>query len=662
MTEHVKTQLKRKSTAEKRKKIRFCLLGILLLTASGALLFHNGRFPVSGEINNWFAQNNPPEVKAAAPAANRGNIYDRNYRPLAATYKTYAICARPLEMDDSDNAAGILAEILHLKKSRLLQELKSERGFIWVAKGIDQETADLVKQKNIKGIYQVVETNRFYPNSEMAAHVVGFVEYGQGLDGIEYHYNALLRGDEISKEELAALNIAPENIVGETMAHLVLNLDLMLQAKVEDYIEKRMITTGAVSGSAILMNANTGAVYSMVSFPSFNPNHYWEFSSTALRNNTVSEPVFPGELALIFQQAAALNKFHEEKGSLAGDREVMDGLVLITPDKKKRRRNSAAPPVDYVAPEELAEFAKRLGFDKKLSTDLAMKDEPPTEPSIALTGSSFNTSALRLLNGFTALVNGGRLLTPHLLYTAYQKDNPVPIGIFPGSPDEERILDPETSNDLKKFLAAKWLKLPGRGMTPDRSMFFEAHHYVMPPENSALQETSGKAAVETFPAPEVDQTVMLGALPGKDPKLTMIAVLTYPDRSASNHPDLLETFGKSLSFLSPGEEMIQKMLQVANIEPPQPAPGFWDSERTFLAGKTAGAPPGPDGRETLPGDIASTMPDVTGKSLRAGLQILQHLNLDIKLVGTGRIYSQHPAAGTRLTDITECTLKMQREI
>jgi beta-lactam-binding protein with PASTA domain len=56
------------------------------------------------------------------------------------------------------------------------------------------------------------------------------------------------------------------------------------------------------------------------------------------------------------------------------------------------------------------------------------------------------------------------------------------------------------------------------------------------------------------------------------------------------------------------------------------------------------------------------MPDVTGRSLRAGLQVLQHLNLNIKLVGSGRIVSQRPPAGTELINVDECILEMQQEI
>jgi len=664
MTEHTKTHLRRrrKLLAEKRRKIRLLLLALVLILGSGAFLFHKDKFYALTEVLDWLNQNNPAELLASAPSSSiRGNIFDRNFRPLAATYKTYAIYARPLEMEDPASSATILAEILGLEKNKLLTTLKSERGFIWVAQEIDQDTVNTIEQRNIRGVYQVVQTKRFYPNAKKAAHVVGFVENGQGLDGIEFQYNTILRRDEISNAELKILNFAPGTEFGETSTHLVLNLDLMIQSKIERFLNRRIKITGASSGSAILMNANTGAVLALASFPSFNPNRYWEFSSSALSNHALDEPVYPGELALIFQQAAALNLENIKSESFKNSSEI-NPITIIAPEKQKRRKMSVAPQVDYVDPLYLAQFAQLLGFDQKTMTDLPLKDESPVSSSLILNSKSFNSSALRLLSSFTTLVNGGRLITPHLLHKAYQKDKTTPFETTLNVPEQRVVLHPDTTKDLTDFLASKWLKLSRRNRTPGAPMFFEAHRFTTPIINAAFQEPVKEDNELSGQDPYISQSVMLGAIPGKNPKLTMIAFLSYPNSCDETYPDALEAFGNEFSILSPDKDMIQKMLHVAAMPPPNPSADFWDNEGTMFTKSSDSLSHEKIAAVAQSNNSKKNMPDVTGKSLRAGLQVLQHFNLDIKLVGSGRIVSQRPPAGAKLINGNECILEMQQEI
>ena len=163
------------------------------------------------------------------------------------------------------------------------------------------------------------------------------------------------------------------------------------------------------------------------------------------------------------------------------------------------------------------------------------------------------------------------------------------------------------------------------------------------------------------PSGRILQSIMLGAIPARNPKLTMIALLSYPDGSDAVYPGALAAFGDKLSILSPDQDMVNKMLYVAAQPPLLPAPDFWTSSGAALAASID--PLSPEKKNiTEAADSRKSMPDVTGKSLRAGLQVLQHYNLDIKLVGSGRIVSQHPAAGTDLKKGTQCILKMQQEI
>lgn len=665
MTDHAKKPMQRRRTLliNKRRKRRLLLLALVLILGSGAFLFHKEKFYAIPEILTWLKQNKSGEVLASTPSASpRGEIYDRNFRPLAATYETYAIYARPLEMEDPVASANLLEEILGLEQKNLLASLKSERGFVWVTKGIDKDLADTINEHNIKGIYQVVETKRFYPNDETAAHAVGFVENDQGLDGIEFQYNTILRGDEINRAELEALHFKSASGFNQTGTHLVLTLDLMIQSKVERFLEKRIKITGAASGAVLLMDANTGGVLAMASYPAFNPNRYWQFSSSALNNNVVTEPVYPGELALIFQQAAAINFNNEKKSQALEKLDNEEPLLVIRPEILKRRKLSVAPQIDDVDPEYFLRFTNLLGFAQKPITDIPLKDETQLSASSIITDPSFNSSALRLLTGFTALVNNGRIVTPHLLHSAYPIANPAPLETSLPGLEKNTALHPDTSEDLINFLAAKWLKISNRGRRSQKPMFFEAHRYATTAGSSYNDQVGNSESVLMEQTPRIAQSVMLGAIPGNNPKLTMIALLTYPDTYDNVYPDALESLGNKFALLSPDKDMIKKMLYVTNQSPPVPSPDFWTDNGTVLAKSISPHASKTNDIAVKEADSSRNMPNVTGKSLRAGLQVLQHFNLDIKLVGSGRIISQHPAAGTELINGNECILEMQQEI
>jgi cell division protein FtsI (penicillin-binding protein 3) len=652
------------SPAKRRKNLLF-VMALVLLLGSGAFLFHGKKISTLAEILNQSSSETPKETTTPSPASSpaRGNIYDRNFRPLAATYKTFSIYALPLEMDDVAASAEILEEVLGQNKDKLLATLKRERGFVWLAKGIDQDGADAIQQRHIKGIHQVIESKRFYPNSEKAAHAVGFVENEQGLDGIEFQYNSLLRGDEVSSVELEALHFLPDAGLNKSVTHLVLNIDLMVQTKIERFLERRIKITGASSGSILVMQADTGAIIAMASLPSFNPNHYWEFSSAALNNHVLDQSVYPSELSLIFQEAAAINFRNEKQLEALGNQAAADFIPVISPDRKKRKELSVAPVVDEVDPLYLTSFADSLGFGQMPLTDLALKDETHSASSLVINDPDFHTSALQLLTGFTALVNGGRIVAPHLLNKAYQKGADAPFEPVPLLAEQTTVILPETSRDLIDFLATKWLKFNPQEKTTDTPMYLEAHRYAaFHQEKMENKDTPPSDIPETEQSPRLAQSVMLGAIPGEKPELTIVAVLTYPADSGEVYPTALETIGDKVSVLAPDQDLIKIMRHVNAMEPPKPSADFWDNERTFLAKSLEPFSP----EETSPAesvaDINKSMPDVTGKSLRAGLQVLQHFNMDIKLIGSGWIVSQKPPAGSALKNVTECILEMQQKI
>ena len=653
---------RRKRPARKRTGIPLIILALILFLGTGTLFLEKQQLDAIVGFIKLFNQYSAQEVFATSPTLyQRGNIYDRNYRSLAVSYNTFAVYTRPLEMEEHKEAVDKLSEVLELEKESLLLSLKKERSFVWLARNITQERAEAVMNLDLKGVYRVEETNRFYPNQQSAAQVIGFVENGQGLDGIEFQYNSLLRGDKINKKDLNMLTVNVGKGLGKAGAHLVLSIDLMIQSIIERFLKQQMENTGATIGTAILMDADNGAILAMANYPTYDPNRYWDFSSAARKNYAVSEPVYPGELRRIFQQAAALTLGQEKKPSASESIATPNPITTISPVKQKRHRLSSAPQVDTVDPEYLALFSREIGFGRHMTIDIPQSGNAFDPSSYTLNDPSASTSALQLLTVFTTAVNGGRIVTPHLLHSAYDKKTGIALGATHFIEKQAKLLSPTSSNELLEFLQTKWLRKSKKNSSPDRAMFFESHRmasFDMDVTDAAATAESGNESPD--PTVRVTQSVMLGAFPAGKPELTMTLVLHYPDSCGEVYPDMLDGAKKG-SVLAPGRGTVDKILHLANMTPPNPSAAFWDGSALKVGENMK---PALDKQETpaRSGHDLIAMPDVTGKSLRGGLQVLQHFDLNIKLIGTGWIISQHPPAGTFLSAKSECTLKMSQEI
>ena len=131
---HQQFKQRRKKTARKRSKLPLTILTLLLFLGVGTLFLEKQQMQTIVGFIKWFNQYSTQEVLATSPQLlQRGNIYDRNFRSLAVSYKTYAVYARPLEMEQQDHAVAKLVEVLGLNKNSLLLSLKKERGFVWLA-------------------------------------------------------------------------------------------------------------------------------------------------------------------------------------------------------------------------------------------------------------------------------------------------------------------------------------------------------------------------------------------------------------------------------------------------------------------------------------------------------------------------------------------------
>jgi len=181
-------------------------------------------------------------IKKDLPAQ-RGKIYANDLFPLATNRQYYQVLAIPRNIRHPDETAGKLATILGLKKSEIFEAINNSKNYIPPLKhGLTEEEADKVADLKITGILVMPEAKRFYPEDEMAAQILGFVNAsGNGQYGIEGFFNDQLKGfgGEISAEKdiKGRFFSIGERIEPRDGSDYVLTIDRNIQFKAEEIIK-----------------------------------------------------------------------------------------------------------------------------------------------------------------------------------------------------------------------------------------------------------------------------------------------------------------------------------------------------------------------------------------------------------------------------------------
>lgn len=183
--------------------------------------------------------------------------------------------------------------------------------------------ADYVRALKIPGVYQRKESKRYYPNGEISAHLVGFTNLdAQGIDGIEKLYNKQLVGSngsrkirkDASNREIEVLEEV-QPVAGQSLR---LSIDQRIQAITYKALKKAVTSYGAASGSAVVVDVETGEVLALVNSPSYNPNNRAGVQNHRFRNRAVTDVYEPGSILKPVAVISAL-----EFGSYKAD-EIID--------------------------------------------------------------------------------------------------------------------------------------------------------------------------------------------------------------------------------------------------------------------------------------------------------------------------------------------------
>ena len=221
-----------------------------------------------------------------------------------------------------EEIAELLAPYVTIPKDEIASRLRQDTAFVWLDRMMDPDKSKAVQEimahEGLEGLNFVEESRRFYPNSELAAQVLGFVGTDdKGLDGLEMVLDDTIRGT--IAEELIATDAKGNAIFGSVMSKFLpnkgksvtLTLDSTVQFIAERALDTAMATTKPAHASVIIMDPKTGEILALANRPTYDPNHYEKGSKESFKNIAVTNLYEPGSTfkPIIASAALASNKW-----------------------------------------------------------------------------------------------------------------------------------------------------------------------------------------------------------------------------------------------------------------------------------------------------------------------------------------------------------------
>ncbi len=247
--------------------------------------------------------------------AQRGEILDRSGGPLAMSMPARDVYADPRYVVDAWGTARALARPLGRDAASLAELLRSDGSFVYLARQVDLDVAERIRELELRGVGFLETSARSYPAGTVAAQVLGFVGIdGGGLAGLELRYQDVLAGspgertqelDPSGKPIAAGIDVERVPVPGSS---IVTTIDRELQFQAQAALEEAVESQRARGGTVIVLDPRTGEVLAMASYPWFDPNAFEDSRPGVFRNRAVTDAFEPGSTNKIITAAAAVQE------------------------------------------------------------------------------------------------------------------------------------------------------------------------------------------------------------------------------------------------------------------------------------------------------------------------------------------------------------------
>jgi len=601
--------------------------------------------------------------------AKRGDILDRRGRVLATSVDADTVYAVPSEIDRPAEVATKLCAALRdcdaKDRQALADRLAQRKAFAYVRRQVSPDQARRLADLNLDGIGFMKESKRFYPNKELAAHLLGWVGIdNKGLSGLESTYDAQIRGKSgtiLVHTDARRHAFARTERPPTTGSTIELTVDEYLQHIAERELHRGVLENAARGGSAIVMNPRTGEILAMANEPTFNPNVYRDFDDADRRNRAIQDLYEPGSTFKVVTASAAIEEkvlsvdtpIDTNPGRLTiGSRVITDdagrnnGVLSFTKVIVKSSNIGAVKIGFRVGTERMSRFVGLYGFGHQVSPDfpaespgIVWRPEKWTDTALASVSMGYQVAVtpLQMVAAVSSVANGGLYVEPRAVRAMYRDGRryQLPPRVV------RRTISPDTAATLTTIMeevvtdgTAKRAQIPG--------------YRIAGKTGTAQKLINGRYSHSDHYASFV------GFIPSRAPELAMVVVI---DSAKGPNGDHGGTVAAPI-FRSIAEAALHYLGIAPSLNP---SPPVLVAQRD--AGDVTSAPAGPTNQAvvSLVADVPpGTVPDLRGMSARDALRKLVKLGMAARVSGDGVVVSQEPAPGTPIDAEGVCRLVLQR--
>ena len=589
--------------------------------------------------------------------AMRGSILDRKGRALAINTARYDIALDPTIpgfTEQSDTFYSRFAELTGMSESRLRKTVADRYSpqYVMLYRGLDEIQAETVESWNVPGLILSPRFARRYNYETTAAHVLGHIDTdGTGRSGVELQYDESLTGTPgwhaVKRDRRGRIKAFVGGTVVEPKhgENVVLTIDLVRQAAMEDELARGVQKTGAKWATAVAMDPNTGAILAMANVPTYNPNRPGRASSDSRRNRSITDQFEPGSTfklvgasAAVEQNIASLSDSVETGNGYARFHgyDMHDvkayGTITLSQVLSKSSNVGMAKTARQIDEGIFYQYARNLGFGQPTYIDLPGEvsgtlKRPSNWSRTTLTSMSIgyevSVTPLQLLSAYSALANGGVLVEP---YVVAERRSITGEQLWTQRPDSiRRALKPETTQALQKA----FVQTVESGTATSTKV---EGLQIAGKTGTALKVTGGRYSSDQARASFV------GYFPADDPKVAMLVIVGEPETSIYGGAVAAPIFQNiARRWIGTFPDVVDHIVASADTSSGESSPPAAPAETK---------PPG------LPARLASgntdTMPDLTGLSTRQSVTWLRSRGIDVRLYGHGTVQKQSPSAGQPL--------------